>query len=148
MVRADRIILRPHDVGDELPGGPVIDHEVHGHVVVTVHEVPNLEDDVPLPALLPDAIRLDQPGAPLLPVVVPDGQQSAPTGTGAGKHLPQRPQQVVVVEQVGDGVVGGHHYVELPPVVIVDRPHIAYGEIDLDSPSLRLDFGPGDSTGR
>jgi hypothetical protein len=24
MVRADRMVLRPHDVGDKLPGGPVI----------------------------------------------------------------------------------------------------------------------------
>ncbi len=88
MVRTDRIILRPHDVGDKLLAGPVIDHEVHRQIVNPVHEVPNLEDDVALPALLPDAIRLDQPAAPLLPVVVPDGQQAAPAGPGTSKHLP------------------------------------------------------------
>jgi hypothetical protein len=59
MVSADRIVLGPHDVRDKLLGGPVIDYEVHCQIVESIHEIPNLENDVPFLAFFPDAIWLD-----------------------------------------------------------------------------------------
>src|SRR5262249_48307437 len=85
--------------------------------------------------------------APLLPVVVPDGQQAAAAGAGAVMHLPQRQQQVVVGQQVRDGVVARDHHVELTPVGGVGRPHVADGEVDVKGPAPGLGAGPGDGAG-
>ncbi len=49
---------------------------------------------------------------------------------------------------MGDGVVAGDHHVELPPVMVMNRPQVAHGEIDLKRPALRLGPGPGDRPGR
>ena len=88
MGRADRVELRPHDMGGQRLRASVIDHEVHTHIVDLTDEVPDLKDDVALAALLPDDIRLDEPGPPLFPVVIPDGQEAAPTRSSAVINLP------------------------------------------------------------
>ena len=125
MVRANRIVLRPHDVGNKVFGSTVIHHEVHRHVIDPTLEVPNLKNDVTLSVLLPDAIWFEQPNPSLHSIVVPDRQQATTTGAGAFMHLSQGKQQVIVVKKMRDGIVARDHHVELSLVVGVDRPHVA-----------------------
>jgi hypothetical protein len=49
----------------------------------------SITDLMPL-APIPHAVRLDQPRAALLAVVVPDGHEAAASWADAGAHLPER----------------------------------------------------------
>jgi len=43
-----------------------------------------------------------------------------------------------------DGIICGHHYVELTLMMGMNLSHIANRKVDLDASALRFDFRPGD----
>jgi hypothetical protein len=81
----------------------------------------------------------------LLSVIIPDGHKATSTWVGAGIHLPQGQKQVVIAEQMRDGIIAEDHHIELSLVMGMERSHIANGEVDLDRTGLRLKLGPNDS---
>jgi hypothetical protein len=53
-------------------------------------------------------------------------------------NLPQGEQEVVIAEQVCDRIVSGHNHVELLLVIVVRPSHVAHGQLEFESPPLRL----------
>ena len=60
-------------------------------------------------------------------------------------HLAKGQEDIVVGQQVGDRVVAGDHRVELAPMVVMSRPHVADREVDPEAKALAL--GPGSLNG-
>jgi hypothetical protein len=58
-------------------------------------------------------------------------------------NLPKGQQQVVVVQEVGYGVIAGDHHVERTTVMGMGQPHVADRKVDLNSAVARLGLGPG-----
>jgi len=58
--------------------------------------------------------------------------------------LPQGEQQVVIVQEMGDGIIAGKHHVELTLVMGVKGSHVGDREINLNATSLRFNLRPGD----
>ena len=52
-----------------------------------------------------------------------------------------------ISQPVRDRIVAGDHQIELTLVMVVGNPHVADREVDLDSPSSRLDLGSFDRPG-
>ena len=121
---------------------PVFD-EVQGEIVMRPVRLPNLEDQ-PTDAFRVHAKNggLDLNPAPLFPVVVAHGEEAAAAGSEAGMELSERLPQIIIGQQVRDGIVAGDHQVELtPPVGRERRAHIGDGEIQGEATEGRLPAG-------
>ena len=110
--------------------------------------VPDLPEQPADPILFSDPVGLDPLARQVLLLVVPDGDDATTTGAGAGMELPECREDVLIGEEMGNGVVAGHHDIELRRVMVMGLAHVSHGETDGESPLGRFAGGPVDLFGR